>query len=359
MSARNADSGLMHKFSWKWNLADLDSVKKNGASVFSCFSCGGGSSLGYKLAGYTVLGNCEIDPKMEAVYKANNHPKYTFLMDIREFNRRDEYPEDLMNLDILDGSPPCSVFSLAGEREKGWNREKVFREGQKKQRLDDLFFSFIETAERLKPKVVVAENVEGLLVGSARGYVNEILKAFSEAGYVIQMFLLDARYMGVPQKRRRVFFVGHRKDLKFKKLEMKFQEQPILFKEVRSPEGIELRDGKTKKMLARRKNGDTSIADIHQRESGRGTGFTQAIIPDDDVAQTLTAGGTIIRFFDAKRVTKQDIVNVQTFPQDYNFLNQDPQYICGMSVPPVMMAHIASNIWDQWLSVDFGRKDNT
>ena len=81
--------------------------------------------MGYKLAGYTVLGNCEIDPKMAAVYKANHHPKYSFEMDIREFNELKEYPEELQHLDILDGSPPCSTFSLAGERQKSWNKEKV------------------------------------------------------------------------------------------------------------------------------------------------------------------------------------------------------------------------------------------
>lgn len=356
MSARSADSSSIHKFSWKWNLADLDKVEKNGLKVFSTFACGGGSTMGYKLAGYTVLGNCEIDPKMAAVYKANHHPRYSFEMDIREFNQRDEYPEELMDLDILDGSPPCSVFSLAGEREHGWNREKVFREGQKKQRLDDLFFSFIETAERLKPKVVVAENVEGLVIGNAKGYVNEILKGFSAAGYKMQVFLLDARFMGVPQKRRRVFFIGHRKDLDFKKLEIKFNEKPILFKEVRSQDGIDLNDGKLREMISRRKKGDTRLADIHLRESGRNTGFTNPIFPDDDVAQTLVSGGTVIRFCDGKKVTKEDIVNVSTFPQDYNFLNQQPQYICGMSVPPVMMAQVASKIYEQWFSDGNGRK---
>lgn len=350
MSARNADSSLTHKFPWKWNLSDLEKVEKNGRKVFSTFACGGGSTMGYKLAGYTVLGNCEIDPKMAAVYKANHHPRFSFEMDIREFNQRDDYPEELMDLDILDGSPPCSVFSLAGEREHGWNREKVFREGQKKQRLDDLFFSFIETAEILKPKVVVAENVEGLVIGNAKGYVNEILKGFDAAGYKMQIFLLDARYMGVPQKRRRVFFIGHRKDLDYGKLEIKFKEQPILFKEVRSPEGIELADGKTKDLIRRRKKGDKDVSDINKRESGKQSGFTQPMIDDDDVAPTLTAGGTQIRFFDGKRVTKHDVVSVSTFPQDYNFLNQPPQYICGMSVPPVMMAQVASKIWEQWFA---------
>ena len=76
-----------HRFPWKWRLDDLKDVPRNGKTVFSCFSCGGGSSMGYKLAGYTVLGNCEIDPEMMKLYKRNHHPKYPYLMDIREFNR--------------------------------------------------------------------------------------------------------------------------------------------------------------------------------------------------------------------------------------------------------------------------------
>lgn len=90
--------------------------------------------MGYKRAGFQVLGNVEIAPKMNNVYKANHHPKYNFCMDIRDFNKLEEVPNELMHLDILDGSPPCSTFSLAGSREDAWGKEKVFREGQEKQR---------------------------------------------------------------------------------------------------------------------------------------------------------------------------------------------------------------------------------
>lgn len=56
--------------------------------------------MGYKLAGYTVVGNCEIDEDMEAIYKQNHHPKHTYLMDIRDFNRLGTYPDELKELDI-------------------------------------------------------------------------------------------------------------------------------------------------------------------------------------------------------------------------------------------------------------------
>lgn len=109
-----------------------------------------------------------------------------------ERERERELPPDLYNLDILDGSPPCSTFSIAGNREKDWGKEKKFREGQSAQILDTLFFDFIALARVLQPKVVVAENVKGLLMGSAIDYVRRIYKDFDNAGYYCQHFLLDA-----------------------------------------------------------------------------------------------------------------------------------------------------------------------
>ena len=104
-------------------------------------------------------------------------------------------------LDVLDGSPPCSSFSMAGNREKDWGKDKVFREGQAMQILDTLFFDFIDLAKELQPKVVVAENVKGLLLGDAKQYVIKIYREFDKAGYYVQHWLLDASKMGVPQRR--------------------------------------------------------------------------------------------------------------------------------------------------------------
>ena len=145
-----------------WNLSDLKDIPGNGYKVFSCFHCGGGSTMGYKLSGFDVLGGIEIDPEMMKVYKTNHDPKHSFLMGVQDFNKiqRENIPKELFDLDILDGSPPCSSFSSAGSREKSWGKNKKFREGQSVQVLDDLFFHFIETARILQPKIVVAENVK-------------------------------------------------------------------------------------------------------------------------------------------------------------------------------------------------------
>ena len=152
---------------------------------------GGGSSLGYKRAGFEVIGNVEIDPKINDLYITNNHPKYNYCEDLREFNKREDLPEELYNIDILDGSPPCTSFSTAGIREKGWGKRKRFREGQTTQTLDDLFFVFLDTVEKLRPKIVVAENVVGIIKGKAKGYVNEIIKRFHSLGYEVQIFSIQ------------------------------------------------------------------------------------------------------------------------------------------------------------------------
>ena len=308
--------------------------------------------MGYKLAGYDVIGNCEIDPRMMKIYEENNHPKYKYLMDIRDFVKTpdSEIPEELKNLDILDGSPPCSVFSLAGSREEGWNVEKTFREGQKKQRLDDLFFHFIDVAKKLQPKVVVAENVKGLITGNAKGYVNQILKAFEAAGYVVQFFLLNAARMGVPQKRERVFFVAHRDDLDYGKLNLSFNSVPVLFRDVRSAYGKAIPETSVQgRLMKYRRNSDRDCGDISLRVRKKRTGFTAPLNHDEEPAQTIVAGGSMFRMCDGLLMTDKDIINCQTVPQDYNFLDQSVQYVCGMSVSPVMMAKIAEQIYLQWI----------
>lgn len=206
-------------FSWDWKLADIKQDKD--VKVFSTFSCGGGSTMGYKRAGFEVIGNVEIDPAMNDIYITNHKPKYNYCEDLRDFNQRTDLPEELYELDILDGSPPCTSFSTVGVRERDWGKSKKFREGQKVQTLDDLFFVFLDTVEKLKPKIVVAENVPGIVAGNAKGYVNAIVKRFRELGYDLQIFQLNSAYMDCPQARNRVFFIANR--MNYPKIKLAFE----------------------------------------------------------------------------------------------------------------------------------------
>lgn len=336
-----------HRYPWKWWLKDIKPPADDAPTVFSTFACGGGSSMGYKRAGFRVIGNCEIDPKIAKVYERNLHPQYSYVMDLREFNTLDDLPEELYHLDVLDGSPPCSTFSMAGSREKAWGVEKQFAEGQKLQRLDDLFFTYLDTVEKLQPKAFVAENVTGLLLGNAKGYVNEILKRTREIGYDVQLFKLNAAFMGVPQRRERVFFIGNR--MGFGKLSLRFDERPILFGQVRSHEsGKPLSDSLAKVMPYYRKS-DCTLGDASERAYGKRKFFTYVVVHDDEVSNTLVASDSLIRGCDRTMFSDEDCRAVSTFPQDYDFANGKTHFLTGMSVPPSMMANIAHEIRTQWL----------
>lgn len=113
--------------SYNWTLSELPQEKSG--TVFTCFAGGGGSSMGYQLAGYDVIGCNEIDPRMMQVYQHNLAPRLTYLEPIQTLVKRDDLPPELYNLDILDGSPPCSTFSISGLRERSWGVRKHFREG--------------------------------------------------------------------------------------------------------------------------------------------------------------------------------------------------------------------------------------
>ncbi len=334
----------------KWSLEDLKSVPKNGFKVFSFFSCGGGSTMGYKLAGFDVIGHCEIDKRICSIYKQNHHPKYSFNMDIRDFLRiRDgDLPKELFRLDILDGSPPCSVFSMSGNREADWGRTKTFREGQSMQTLDDLFFEYIRAADRLKPKVFIAENVKGMLFGNAKGYVAEILMRFRDAGYEVQLFCLNAALMGVPQRRERVFFIGHRNDLKYPKLKLDFNEGTVNFGEIKSGIGKPVTK-KCMELLKQKIPTDRKMSDINKRLYGKESQFNEILVWDDIVAPTITVHGVFIRANDDSVFSDEDCIACQSFPYDYDFCGAEVQYICGMSVPPYMMHRISEEVKRQWL----------
>ena len=320
--------------------------------------------MGYKLAGFDVIGHNDIDKKMVEVYKLNHNPKYSFLESITTFAKRNDLPGELYNLDILDGSPPCSSFSIAGNREKDWGKEKIFREGQELQVLDTLFFDFIDLAKQLQPKVVIAENVKGLLLGEAKQYVIKIYDEFEKAGYYVQHFLLDASKMGVPQRRERVFFVCLRKDLanqflrqvdmftELPKIDFNFNEPEIKFTDVYKSYTDRPLSENMRKIWDLRKFGDGDFEHINKREFNKpNINFNHKFIySDSSNINTITAGDNCVLFDEPRYRNFDELCSCGSYPKDYNFLNNKPEYLIGMSVPPVMTAQVVSNVYEQWLS---------
>ena len=338
-----------HKYPYRWNLSD-GYPETNGLNVFGTFICGGGSTMGYKLAGFKHLGGVEIDPKIADVYKANHKPKYLYVEDIRKFNKRTDLPDELYNLDLLDGSPPCSSFSMAGNREKDWGKKKVFKEGQALQTLDDLFFDYIALAKKLQPKVVLAENVKGLIQGNAKNYVHKIKAGFEDAGYKVQLFLLNAASMGVPQKRERVFFICQRNDLNLPKLEMKFNERAIPFSVVKETNNNkEYEPSELSKQYWSKSEQGYSLSKVHPT----GSWYNHCRLSDNDPSPTLMGDGKykLLHSTECRRLTPTEWALCGTYPLDYNFKNVIPEYLIGMSVPPIMTAQIANQIYLQWFKL--------
>jgi DNA (cytosine-5)-methyltransferase 1 len=307
------------------------------------------------MAGCDVIGANEIDPEMAAIYKINHNPKYLYTEDIRAFNQRKDLPFELYDLDILDGSPPCSSFSMAGNREKDWGKSKKFREGQENQTLDDLFFAFLNTVKKLNPKIVIAENVKGMLAGNAKGYVKLIIEKFKELGYKVQLFLLNGASVGLPQKRERVFFIARKSDLRFSDLIFNFNEKLVVLNNIETDStGEKKLTGLQKKIFQWcLNNNETCGGKASTALFGKRKQFNFVKSLANDASPTITSSCTIAHWKEERMLSVKEILQISSFPYDYKFKNPKlAKYQMGMSVPPLMMYKIVKEIFKQWPLID-------
>ena len=170
-------------------MADLAPSEPDAPTVVSLFAGCGGSSLGWKMAGFDVIAAVEWDPEAAATYSRNMPAADMTIGDITKINAA-----SLPDSDVLDGSPPCQAFSTSGNL-----------------RLDeraDLFNDYLRIADAKRPKVLVAENVAGLIRGHSKGRFMEIQADFKKLGYQVAVRVLDAQWLGVPQARRRLIWIA-------------------------------------------------------------------------------------------------------------------------------------------------------
>lgn len=169
--------------------------------IISLFSGCGGLDLGFEKAGFDVPVANEFDKSIYETFKIN-HPK-THLVegDVRNINKEDLEPYIGDEVDGIIGGPPCQSWSEAGSL-RGIEDER----GQ-------LFFDYIRILKEFKPKFFLAENVSGMLSDRHNKAVKNILNLFDKAGYDVTMTLVNAKDYGVAEERKRVFYIGFRKDL--------------------------------------------------------------------------------------------------------------------------------------------------
>ncbi len=198
------------------SMADVGRIKWTGLTLVDLFSGCGALCLGFRLAGFRVLWANEFVPVAQESYRANMR-RGTILdgRDVREVKAEEILAATGLKrgeLSCLSGGPPCQSFSMAGQRDKAWGKNRRSAAGTE-QKNEELFTEFIRLRDGLQPRAFVAENVSGLVKGKAKGFFLEILRELKR-GYRVEVRVIDAQWLGVPQHRQRVIFVGARVDLK-------------------------------------------------------------------------------------------------------------------------------------------------
>jgi len=361
----------------------IDNSNKELFTVISTFAGGGGSSTGYRLAGGKILCVNEFVEAAVETYKANYPNTPVLPNDIKELKGEDFLKAAGIQkgeLDILDGSPPCSAFSVAGKREKGWDQEKIYSDGKKVQNIEDLFFEFIRVAKDIQPKVIIGENVAGITMGEAKEYFNRIVNEFGNIGYEAVGKVLNAADFETPQARERCFFVAIRNDimdkvgLNFMTLESEVYPEPVTPKHISVKEAIDdvksdpeqekelfeyVQGGFQKKWIEllefnpkrHRKPSDPDFIDINPKRS-----MFNMIRPCPDLpCPTLTQRGQqksvsgVFHYNKNRKFTIPELIRIMGLPEDYNLQgNFDKQAErIGRMVAPLMMKNLSTHIYNK------------
>lgn len=350
---------------YPWHLTELPvtSREDDRPNVVTTFSSGGGSTMGYKLAGYHVDGAVDIDPEMMEVYSRNFTTPNKCVMGVGDVvKNRPDLVEKWQDIDVLDGSPPCTLFSKArkGGGEGDWGKTKKFREGQAEQVLDRLFFDYLDLVKALNAKTFIAENVATMAQGKARGYVKAVVETAKRYGYRAQVFIVRASDQGVPQQRNRIFFIGIRDDLA-KHLPLLPAVPPAGQVVPELALGNLKCDGKHEHVKASQAlaiwNAEYRYND---REKMTASGFTPyysgsiAIRPNKQCTG-IAASAKAFVWSCPRWTTPTERKRMFSFPDDYQVPDRLVNYVTGMSVPPFLMRGVAAHVKTYWLDKMEGR----
>lgn len=376
------------------SMADVRAVPWNGLRSVSTFSGCGGSSMGFRLAGWRVPVAVEFIPEAARTYRENSSA-VVIEKDVRAVSgeelRAAAGLADGEELDCLEGSPPCSSFSAAGSREKGWGKTKRYSDGE--QRTDDLFFEYVRLVEELRPRAFVAENVPGLIAGAAVGeYAHRITAEMGDRGYRVWAGVLNAAAFGVPQDRRRLIFIGYRRDLQIRQdlplhpgppsasapvppyslrealADVTAQDDPTDVAES-TMEGyavgrswhriIEEREHGRRVLEERRHTTEEERAALEERAEDAKLYFMMTVPELDEPCPTITATGaqrgaaSVTHPTECRKLTPAELKSICGFPADFR-LTGSREARCermGRAVPPPFMAGVARKVADDLLSL--------
>ena len=322
--------------------------------LISLFSGAGGLDLGFEKAGYEIVIANEFDKGIWATYE-KNHKARLIKGDIRNIKESD-FPD---NIDGIIGGPPCQSWSEAGAL-RGINDAR-----------GKLFYDYIRILKSKQPKFFLAENVSGMLSNRHSEAVKNIISQFEECGYNVYLNLVNAADYGVPQDRKRVFYIGFRKDLnadfRFPEPTTPYKHQKITLKEA-------IGDLADSAIPALAKNKTNGILPIHNHEYFTGAYSTIFMSRNrvrgwDEQGFTVQASGRQCQlhphapkmlfieknkriFVPGKehlyrRLTVRECARLQGFPDDFEFIYTDVDYgykMIGNAVPVELAYIIADKI---------------
>lgn len=325
-------------------------------NLISLFSGAGGLDLGFEKAGFNISMANEYDKGIWATYEAN-HSAPLIKGDIRNIKDTD-FPNEI---DGIIGGPPCQSWSEAGSL-RGINDSR----GQ-------LFFDYIRILKNKQPKFFLAENVSGMLASRHSEAVKNIIQQFEYCGYNLTLTLVNAADYGVPQDRKRVFYIGYRKDLK---IDFKFPNPttPNAKDKLTMKDAIgDLVDTPVPALPKNKTNGDLEIPNHEYYIGAYSTIFMSRnrVRGWNEQAFTVQASGRQcqlhpqapkMKFVEKnkrifvpgyedlyRRLTVRECARIQGFPDDFKFIYTDVDYgykMIGNAVPINLAYIIACSIKD-------------
>jgi len=373
----------------RYTLQDtLDSEKRALFNVLSTFAGGGGSSTGYRLAGAKILAVNEFVEEAQNTYRENYPDTVIIPGDIKKLTGTylmEQAGVKVGELDILDGSPPCSAFSMAGSISHGggnthadaFNKTKQYSDIKGVENVEDLFFEFLRVAKDIKPKVIIGENVEGLTMGEAKEYFHKIQNTFEDIGYLIVANVLDSSYFGVPQSRKRCFFIGVREDVA-EKVGINFMTMYQLYpdkNDFRTTLGEAINDvvnddkeeldylfdkispekavGKT--LMKMPKDPDKVLTGMDYHDKGHHFNLKRSSLRKP--CPTITAMGNLAGVagtchpLEDRKFTIKELKRIMSLPEDFKLTGKHKQQSerIGRMVPPLMMKALAESVYNKVL----------
>jgi len=312
----------------------------NGKPTFiSLFAGCGGSSLGYKWAGYRELLAIDFDKNAVETFKLNFSDIPCWQRDIREVTGKeilDFCKIEKGELFLLDASPPCQGFSTAGKRKVSDPR-------------NDLFKEFVRFIKELDPKVFVMENVSGLVKGKMKGRFIEIMTELKALPYQVKCKLMNTMYYDVPQSRQRLIWIGTKNGFGN---EIIFPIPKKTVKAKETLEGLPVDGSRTLNDLGLRIWGKCSPGQNFAKYHPKGHWFNAKKLNPDKPAMTIEkmvmemgAAGTF--HWEYPRVLNiGELKRLSTFPDGFKFKGKFKEQwaVIGNSVPPKFMEVIARQI---------------